>query len=464
MVFSGLVLWANLMAHLPVALLPTPGSATVAVASALVGVVQDGPPPTAEANEDPSIEEDDEESEGHPPGRWRRFRTHQFDHDLTDEQRAEIERLESIGYLGGTTEPGPLSGVTVHDRDKAYTGLNFYTSGHGPEAILMDMDGKVLHKWSYDFWEVWPDYPAKKGRAHTTFWRRAYLYPNGDVLAIFEGLGIIKLDKNSRLLWASPCRAHHDLDVLPDGKIYVLTREARMVPSFSEKKPVLEDFVSILDAADGKELRRVSLLEAMQKSEFRGMVRTGPGRYGDIFHTNTLEVLDGRHADKSPHFKKGNWLVSLLRLNAVAIVDPDQEKVVWLARGSWLRQHQPTLLDNGRMLIFDNNTHAKWSSVIEIDPLTGKETWRYQGSEEKPFYTETCGSNIRLPNGNTLITESDNGRAFEVTRDTKKTVWEYISPHRAGEEGEWMATLCEVVRLGPDFPTGWLKEPSASNN
>ncbi len=63
-----------------------------------------------------------------------------------------------------------------------------------------------------------------------------------------------------------------------------------------------------------------------------------------------------------------------------------------------------------------------------------------------------------MPNGNTLITESDYGRALEVTPDGE-TVWEFYSPFSAGENDEYIATLMEVVRLPGDSPTNWLKNP-----
>ena len=67
-----------------------------------------------------------------------------------------------------------------------------------------------------------------------------------------------------------------------------------------------------------------------------------------------------------------------------------------------------------------------------------------------------CGSSERLPNGNTLISESNRGRAIEVTPD-KQIVWEFINPHRAGENNELIATLFEVVRLDPRFPLDWVE-------
>ena len=81
--------------------------------------------------------------------------------------------------------------------------------------------------------------------------------------------------------------------------------------------------------------------------------------------------------------------------------------------------------------------------------------WQYLGTEREPFYSATCGSAQRLPNGNTLITESDNGRAFEITPENK-IVWEFYNPHRAGDSAEYIATLFELLRLPPDFPTDWL--------
>ena len=192
-------------------------------------------------------------------GRWREFRTQRFDDALSDDQRAMIEQLEQIGYVTGSQEAADAMGVTRHDPERAFAGLNFYVSGHAPEARLVDMDGRVLHRWSHDFWATWPDYPIQKTHSMTEYWRRAYLYENGDILAIHEGLGLLKLDKDSQLLWAQPNRAHHDLHVLPDGDIWVLTREASVVPWVHAETPTLEDFAVRLDA-DGNEQQRISLL------------------------------------------------------------------------------------------------------------------------------------------------------------------------------------------------------------
>jgi hypothetical protein len=387
-------------------------------------------------------------------GRWRRAEPPPHMADLTEAQKERVEQLRSIGYLTGSEPATGREHVTVHDPEAAYQGLNLYTSGHAPEALLMDMNGKVLHRWKYAFHDAFPGYRVPADMTGADYFRRVHLFENGDLLAIYEGLGLIKLDRDSNLLWAYRGQCHHDLHVAKDGSVYVLTRQIKVIPEIHREEPVLEDFITILDAG-GNVVRDVSVLRAFQLSRYEWPVKPLPER-GDIFHTNTLEILDGSHTDRSTWFKKGNLLVSLLEVNMIAIVDPETESVVWALSGPWDAPHQPTLLPNGNILLFDNRRHGDFSKVIEFDPFTGRVVWAYEGNSENGFFTRDCGSAERLPNGNTLITESNAGRAFEVTQDNE-IVWEFYNPYRAGENQELVATVLEVVRLRPDFPVDWPK-------
>ena len=148
-------------------------------------------------------------------------------------------------------------------------------------------------------------------------------------------------------------------------------------------------------------------------------------------------------------------LISQRTLNQIAVVDLDQEKVVWTMRGSFKGQHDPQVLPNGNLLLFDNGVATRESAVIEFDPVTSQTRWEYRGNDERPFYSHHCGTVQRLSNENTLVTESAGGRAFEVTPEGE-IVWEFHNPHRAGEHDEYVATLFEVLRLPPDFPTDWI--------
>jgi hypothetical protein len=388
------------------------------------------------------------ETETSQPGRWVQPRQ-----TATKIDKVEYEKLIGLGYLQGYEATEKNDGVTIYKKEKAYSGINLVLSGHAPEAFLMSMDGKILHRWQYKIAsKIWSGNLEGK-KVAGAYWRRAYVYPNGDLLAIYDNIGMIKLDKNSNLLWefASPT-PHHDLDLGENGNIHVLTSKRTELPELAEGS-VQEEFITIL-SSDGKALHSYSLIDLIQNSPFanllnRKVIKTG-GFYGHILHSNSLEIFDGSLEHKSPLFKKGNILVSILMLDTIAIFDLAKQQLVWaLGSGLWKSQHQPTLLKNGNMLIFDNKDSANRSQVLEFDPFTQKVIWEYSREKEYEFFSQTCGSNQRLPNGNTLITETDRGRAFEVTRD-KEIVWEYINPYRTGEQNELFAVVPEVVRLNPE--------------
>jgi hypothetical protein len=387
------------------------------------------PEPAAEAREAPLLPPPPPEAQG----KWRPLR----------EAPADVRALP---YLQGyrAAQDRPL--VIQRDRSAVSPGLNLYVSGHAAEAELMDMDGRTLHRWRYPLRRLWPDLAADPSNARLEYWRRAYLFPNGDLLGIYEGLGIVKLDARSRVLWSRRGGFHHDLFVQDDGSLWVLDREGKILSRINPGEGVLEDFATELGPS-GQPLRRISILQAFERSRWAGLLQRMP-RQGDLLHTNTLEVLDGRFADRDPAFRKGNLLVSVHRIDTLAVIDPDQGTVVWARTGSWRRQHQPTFLEDGRLLMFDNlGAGRSQSRVVELDPRTGRILWQFG----KDLFSKTLGSCQRLPNGNTLITESENGRALEVTRGGQ-VVWEFHNPHRAGDHRELVAVLFEMVRLPPDFP------------
>ena len=402
-----------------------------------------------------------DDSDARPIGQWNVAREALGADSLTPEQNQERERLLSIGYLGGTRPGSGNTGVTVRDTALAATNLRYYTSGHAPRAELIDAEGRVLHHWQYGYQrcrregtERGLDFAAdKQGIAEC--WRRAALLPDGHLLALFEGHGLVHLDARSELVWGYPGRCHHDLEVAADGSIWVLTRQAGVVPRIHPEKPVLLDFITHL-SADGRELESIDLLRAFENSRYASLLDFAH-EAGDIFHTNTLELLDGKAADRSPVFAAGNFLISVRELNVVAIVDPRAEQVVWAMTGMWIAQHQPTLLDNGNILVFDNQGQGGRSKVLEFDPLTQEEIWTYANGEQGLLDSQTCGSCLRLPGGNTFITESDNGRALEVT-PAGRIVWEFRNPRRTGANDELIASILEMVPVPADYDDGWLTE------
>jgi len=370
----------------------------------------------------------------------------------------DYQKLISLPYLQGYMPAPDKVNVTKFDRSRTHKSLRLYSSGHSGAAYLIDLKGNVLHEWTYKLEDLWPQLVDQ---GVTPFWENIYLYPNGDLLGIFNGGGIIKIDKDSNLLWSYRCRAHHDIALDEQGNIYTLT----------EDKIRLKDDIFGLDngililSPDGKEIKRLSLFKMMleakdeqMKDVFRRVVSIIMNGNEDVFHANTLERLDGKLAHLNPEvFKKGNLLLCMLTISSLAIIDPQAQKFVWFQGPViWYQgQHKPELLDSGKILSFDNHYWGSMtqSRVFEFDPFTLKVGWEYLN---KGFFSETQGANFRLPNGNTLIVESDPGRVFEVTPH-KETVWEFLNPHRTGPNDKLIAAVYNMYSIEPDYVSSWLK-------
>ncbi|RKZ41104.1 MAG: hypothetical protein DRQ49_06125 [Gammaproteobacteria bacterium] len=371
------------------------------------------------------------------------------------------DRYKTHLYLFRT--PDTNSGITRYNKEKAYNGLTLFTSGHAQKAFLISMSGQIVHEWHLPFSSVWTNPPHIGFPVSDDFiyWRKAYLYSNGDLLVVYRsvgdtpgGYGLVKMDKNSKVIWKYAEHVHHDVTVGSDGKIYTLihglTKEK--IPGIKLEPPLLHDSIVML-SNNGQEIKRLSITEVFRHSEFSSILNLPKqSSIGDLWHTNAVEVLDEQMAEQFPFLEKDQILISMREIDTIGVVDMDKEQVVWAIRGPWHAQHDPDFLSNGNMLIFDNLGHygrGGISRVIEFDPMTMEILWQYSGDEKEIFSSGIRAAQQRLPNGNTLITESSRGRIFEVTRD-KEVVWEFISPFRAPHDNHLVAVVCSAQRFHPD--------------
>lgn len=361
------------------------------------------------------------------------------------------------------------AGVVRYDPAAARPGLTLYTSGDAPVARLVDMQGRVVHEWHRPFQDIWDKTSsiADPVREEQIYLRRAHLFPNGDLLAIYIGVGdtpwgygMARLDTDSRVLWKHLGRFHHDLAVADDGRIYALTHRFRMRPVGNHahlRPPLLEDFLVVL-SPDGKTLEEIPLLDVVAQSRFgRLLFRVFHFTTWDPLHTNAVDVLDEASAAalrrKVPAAAPGQVLLSFRELDGgtIALLDVARREIVWALAGAWKSQHDPDILPNGNILMFDNLgdfSVGGESRVIEVDPASGGIVWSYNGSAEDKLHSFWRSAQQPLDNGNVLITESQGARLLEVTRD-RRVVWEYVNPVRASRNRERIAILSWALRIDP---------------
>jgi hypothetical protein len=347
----------------------------------------------------------------------------------THEQERELERIATLGYIAGVEPVPDETGVVRHVPDSTYTGYTLYTCAEGSEALLIDMDGRTVFRWSL---------PGSK------YWARARLLNGGDLLVITcDPYRMMKLNSRSEVVWRYGKPAHHDFDVLPNGTICVLVREAATREGIHGGSVVLDDVIALLDPA-GHEFARVSLLDAFARSgryaEWTADAELPDGP--DVLHTNSIQMIE----------EEGRLLalVSIRAIDAVAAIDMRTREVLWAVRGPWHMQHEAQIVD-GNLLVFDNLGLDGQSRVLEFDGRAGDVLWSYT---DEGFLTKGAGAQQRLPNGNTLITESEKGRIIEVTR-SGAVAWEYINPATTSGGREAVLGIMRSERIPGDHPLPW---------
>lgn len=359
--------------------------------------------------------------------------------DTTDEaQEPSIDELRSLPYLGFTGEADEDESGTVHfDPERSSPGYNLYTVRQLSMAELVDARGEVVRRWT-----------GPPGR-----WARVQLLDNGDLLIVGKDdvRYVMRQTWGGEVLWRHDLPSHHDIRLTPDGHVATLTLYERSLPSITTKVPVRDDAVTVFDGPSGEILDEASLYDVLHDGgfEFQPVEPGATEGHVDLLHANSVRwMTDPDLFGRDRIYEAGNVIVSIRHQDTIAIFDFDNRELLWAwGQGEISGPHDAHVLANGNLLIFDNGLGRDWSRVIELDPLRREIVWSYRAPHPYDFYTRGRGSNQRLPNGNTLITESDTGRVFEVTPDGE-VVWEYFSPHFRNEK---RATLVRCYRIGTDL-------------
>jgi len=317
-------------------------------------------------------------------------------------------------------------GVTTYDASRASPGYDLYTNDVD-EVYLADLQGRRAHTWRLP------------GRDHCEL---AEWLENGDIAVVCVGKSLTVLDWDSNVVWEAALNVHHDVAIAPDGAFWVPIQEG---PHDYHGRAVYFDAIAQL-MPDGsarvrwstwphfEELRALHAPSALDVDPEPGR-EPEPGMAFDYYHLNAVEFLPATPlGERDERFRAGNLLISLRNANLVVIVDPRDGAIVWHWGTDTLElPHMPTMTDDGHLLVFDNGPKRGFSRVLEIDPGTGAEVWSYRGDPPETFFSAWRGSNQRLPNGDTLICESERGHVFEVTPD-HRIVWEFWNPDMEGDK------------------------------
>lgn len=233
---------------------------------------------------------------------------------------------------------------------------------------------------------------------------------------------------------------HHDLVLLPDGRVVFLSEETRVVDDTanggSAQTKVTGDVIRIWDQRTDTTEEVWNAFDAWSIADrVVWQANQDPKRWT---HFNSIQI--------GP---RGDFIVSSRNRNQVISFSPDFKKINWILNGpgsdfrfpnpadKFYRQHSASELENGNILVFDNGADRPadegglYSRALElsIDDYDGVATkvWEYRAKPD--IYSSFISSAFRLENGNTLVNFGVTPdvvaipiTAVEVTRDGTE-VW-----------------------------------------
>ncbi len=354
-------------------------------------------------------------------------------------------------------------GLTHYDPARASRGYTLIAPAGGEFALLLDMQGRVVHRWNF--------------QGCVGF--NVELLPNGNLLALcgdlpgpevprppvsrFEikppdppalyrqlgggGSSLRELDWDGQELSVVENPAfHHDFQRMANGHTVILewtpideelARQVRgghrVARRYTPDWMIGDDIVEL--DADGAEVDRIQLWKLLNPR--RHSICPFERRW-EWSHANSIDVT----AD-------GGILFSARSISLVGRVDRGENgadaSLAW--EFGWpeiSHQHHATAQPSGNVMIFDNGMHRTldlpYSRVIEVNAENNEIVWTWQGEPREQFFSAHISGAARLPNGNTLITEGASGRMFEVNR-SGLVVWEWISPfttRQLGMNSNWL--------------------------
>jgi hypothetical protein len=284
--------------------------------------------------------------------------------------------------------------------DAAQPGLRFIATAWGagagaPTLTLINEEGTVLHEWSIDGTEIFPNVPENVKRAEL---HGSVLLPNGDVLFNLDYVGTARMNSCGKVEWTLTEKNHH---AISRG-----TGETFWIPAVSQSpernypgldNPWVDRILHV--NAEGDILKDISLLRVLHENDLeRYIAKMRATGLRDATHLNDVEPLEAKMANEYPLFDTGDLVASLKRLDLVLVFDPATLDVKWYTRGPFIGQHDPDFLGSGWIGLFDNNIDGTkdgamlgGSRIVMVRPHTDSMRVPFPAPKSDLFYTKNAG-------------------------------------------------------------------------
>ena len=334
-----------------------------------------------------------------------------------------------------------------------------YCPKSGCLAVEFARNGSLVHAWPY-----FPEEFARHEIASLPYEQLMFSptvnrypigllkLPNGDLIVSFQQWnmfpfagGIARVRPDGHVVWFRHEYDHHWPTLLPDGEI--ATPAMRIAGSKITARlggatdvelkcdgKIEDDIVRILDT-DGRVKQEISVLDAVLRSPFRGMLFEAPVPCAPVHLNYIAQVTIGMVSlfrDVSPD----DLLVSMRDLNAFGILGRHDQRLKHVFTGTFLRQHAVVPFGQSSTVLMFDDHGADWnagpSRLLAYDMATHSERTIFPNSATSPFrmFSDVAGTVSISPDLSRAIVSSNwEGRAFEVRISDGKVLTVFNNVH-----------------------------------
>jgi len=295
-------------------------------------------------------------------------------------------------------------------------------------------DQKVMYEWT-------PNYKLiiKQAGSTNKYWSsqalhdlrlyRPLLLSDGSL--IFNNLlsPLIKIDKNSKVLWTVDGIYHHSVELDTEGNIWVPS-VIKPSPFFSTILTDFKDDAITEISPAGRMILRRSVAQILFDNGYRALL-LGEGPYEkDLVHLNEIQpaLITGKY------WMKGDLLISARNRSAVFLYRPSTNKVLWLQTGPWLNQHDARFLGDTAISVFGNDMVRVFGDERLLNGHNEEYIFNFKTGKTTTPYTEFLkvakvsttneGRAEILQNGDLFVEETNKNRVLRG--NSKEVIWQYV--------------------------------------
>ena len=420
-----------------------------------------------------------------------------------------------ISISSGFTQNNTV-GVILNDTTQSYNGYTLFAPAKSHYTYLIDNDGNLINKWTSNYLPALSAYLLENGHLlraakvektgqdltggfqkftwnDSLVWEYYYgrqhhdvePMPNGNVLLVVNDRktknAAIQAGRDTNLIDDNNVRSLSIIEVSQTGPdtgeiVWRWNAWDHLIQAFDNSKDnfgTVEDHPELIDinfVLDGDQ--NWLHTNSVSYDEELDQILVSNRRTHEIWaidHSTTTEQA-ATHEDGNSS-KGGDLLYRWGNPQAYGAGTEADQKLFGQHDAYRVKSGYP---GEGNIVIFNNGWPDRgYSSIDEITPPVDQnghytlndgmayepdnQSWIYTADPQTDFNSERYGGSQRLPNGNTLISNSVNGEFIEVT-NAKEIVWKYINPVSVdsiinqGETNPDKFSVFRCYKYGPDYP------------